>query len=111
MSDVPIKDYADKRLEDLQKAIDDAKEAMLIRLESMNELRDEMRRKDALYFTRPEHVLFVQSVEKDLRDLRDFKITMETKASQSSVNMALIISLAGLVLGIVSVIHLITGKS
>ena len=72
------------------------------RLESMNEFRLQLKDQAGTFFTKNEHEVYMSSVEKDLRVLRESKANLEGKASQSSVNVALIISLLGLGISLVS---------
>jgi len=56
------------------------------------------------FSTRGEVEIIKDTVEKDLRVLRDFMQTHEGKASQSAVNTALIVSVASLLLGLVGIV-------
>jgi hypothetical protein len=85
------------------KASSEVSAAMLEkRLESMNEFRLQLKDQAGTFYTKGEHEIYMVSVEKDLRMLRESKATLEGKASQTSVNVALIISVLGLVAALVS---------
>ena len=75
------------------------------RLESMNEFRTQLKDQAGTFFTRNEHEVYMTSVDKDLRMLRESKATLEGKASQSSVNVALIISFVGIALALASMLR------
>jgi hypothetical protein len=74
------------------------------RLESMNEFRLQLKDQAGTFFTKSEHAVFMTSVEKDLRVLRESKANLEGKASQSAVNVALIVSLLGLALSLIGLV-------
>jgi predicted sugar kinase len=85
------------------KASSEVSAAMLEkRLESMNEFRLQLKDQAGTFYTKGEHEVYMSSVEKDLRMLRESKATLEGKASQTSVTVALIISGLGLIAGLVS---------
>jgi hypothetical protein len=126
----------DTRLKAMDKATDAARQTMELRLNSMNEFRDTlrdqamqfitkaeyhqamdrlnldldiMRDQSKIYFTRPEHELFLQRVEADIRILRESKATLEGKANQSSMNVALVMSAMGLILAILGLLLKMVG--
>ena len=94
--------------------------------ESANEWRSAMSDKDKTYETKSEHLIFSESIEKELRafrlfreerasvpsdvkNLKDkvdalttFKDQMQGKANQSAVTVAMIISVLGLLSGFIS---------
>ena len=72
------------------------------RLESMNEFRLQLKDQAGTFFTRQEHGLYVTSVEKDLRMLRESKATLEGKATSLSVNISTTIAIIGVILAILS---------
>ena len=47
----------------------------------------------------------VKSLEKEIRVVQDYKIVAEGKASQTSVNIALLVSVLGLIIGGVALIR------
>lgn len=93
--------YLETRISALEKATDMARAAMEIRLTGMNEFRDTLRDQAARMPTRQELEAAVSIIERELRELRDFKTTMEAKASQRSVNVALVLSAFGLMVSII----------
>jgi hypothetical protein len=110
--------YIDARLNDLEKARDQAYDAMKIRLEGMNEFREALRSQNQTFLTKAEHDVYVSKVDGDIRSLRESRASLEGKASQSSLNTTTYIALAGLIIAafggvmaffgfVMSVIHLL----
>jgi len=96
-----------KRIDDRFITIEEARnlalKAMDTRLATMNEFREALRDTQSRFFTKPEHEAYMKSTEIELRALQDFKLSLETKANQSAVNVALVISGIGILLSIVSI--------
>ena len=101
---VTLRDYVDMRLSEQEKARCAAQQAMELRLENMNEFRNQLREQAGKFFTKEEHNAFMKATDADIRTLRDFMKTMEGKANQSSVNVAYIISGFSLLLTIISLV-------
>lgn len=99
-----LKDYIDTRFESIQEAIRVATNALERRLENVNEWRASFRDLSSTYPTKAELSVFKESVDKDLREIRDWKNKQEGKASQSSVNISLILGVSGLVIGLISIL-------
>ena len=74
------------------------------RLEAMNEFRAALQDQAQKFFTRPEHEVYMKTVESDLRTLREFRANLEGKASQSSVTIALVLSAISILIGISGVV-------
>ena len=72
------------------------------RLLSMNEFRLQLKDQAGTFFTKPEHEIYSQSVEKDLRMLRESKATLEGKATSLSVNISTTIAIIGVILAVLS---------
>ena len=87
-----------------------ASEVLERRLEMLNEFRTAMKDQAAGFFTRAEHSLYMESVASDLRSLREWRSELKGMASQSSVNVALLISLLSLFIGSVSILLRMVGK-
>jgi hypothetical protein len=98
----------EKRINEKFESIDRARELAAnnieLRLEKLNEFRDTMRDRDKAYFTRIEHEIYMKSVDSDLRELRSARDEMRGKASQSSVNIALVISGLAAAVSIIKII-------
>lgn len=115
----------------LEKATIVAATAMEKRLEGMNEFRDQLRDQTGTFVTRPEydqqmlrtgddlkslsdikaqfigrpeHVGMLVKLNEDIRVLRESKANLEGKASQSSVNIAMVVAIIGIVLSLVSIV-------
>ena len=97
---VPLKEYADARFEAICRALDKAEDTLAARLASMNEFRNQLKDQAAKFVTRDEVELTIRPVCDDLREVRDFMRRQEGKASQSSVILATILGVAGLLLGL-----------
>jgi hypothetical protein len=119
----------------LEKATIVASAAMEKRLEGMNEFRDQLRDQTVTFVTKPEYVQQINRITEDIkglqenksqligrsehdnmlvklnddiRILRESKANLEGKASQSAVNVAMIISIIGIILSIVGIVNRVT---
>lgn len=99
-----IKELLEAKFCAIEKSTDLAVRALSIKLESMNELRGAMKDQMANSFTKPEHNLYAEKVEADIRVLRENKATLEGKASQRSVTWAIVISVGGFLLALVGLL-------
>lgn len=104
-----------QRIEDLEKATIVAKEAMEQRLEQMNEWRNQLEMNEQTYLPRLEYLALhskiegdlqkaIDSFDADIRMLRESKALLEGKASQSSVNTAMLISVGGLLISFLTLL-------
>ena len=89
-----------------------ARENIDARLASMNEFREQIKDQTATFFTRREHEIYMENVDKlfqsimvDIRGLRESRAQMEGKASQTSVSIGYILTVAALVLAIVAIVR------
>jgi len=71
------------------------------RLETMNEFREENRQQTAHFVTRNEFELSHDRVLEDIRFLRESRATLAGKASQTGLNIAFLIGILGLAIGII----------
>jgi len=97
---VTLRDYIDTRLESIDREKEVAYRAMEKRLDGMNEFRDTLKDQGGTFLTKNEYCNFKDSVEKDLRMLRESRAELAGKASQLSVNISLLIAIIGLILSI-----------
>lgn len=109
MSDIPIKDYFEMRIEALEKATTLAALQMDKRLEGMNEFRTQLKDQGQTFLTRAEMDIVshntrseISLMKDDIRILREAKAQMEGKASQQSVQVSLVFAIIGILIGIAS---------
>ena len=100
---ITLREYIDLRLDNLEKELQTyqcssdvnlkaAHASLDKRLEAMNEFRATITDQSNKYLTKLEHEAWKEKIEQELQLLRDFKLTIDTKASTKSVNTAYIIS-------------------
>jgi hypothetical protein len=80
------------------------------RLESMNEFRSQLKDQASTFITRTEHEALIGKYDGEIRDLRDFQKGLEGKASQSSLNITMAISILGFFIGVIGIIIGFFGK-
>lgn len=113
MVDVPLRDYFEARLDALDQKLNLlfqhiekntklARDQVDARLAVMNEIRGAMNDMTERMLTKAEFELTIRALSSDIRDLREWRATMEGKASQSSVNIALLLAGVGLIIGMLS---------
>jgi hypothetical protein len=90
------------KFEWMEQAVAISSQQMDKRLEGMNEIRNSLRDQAAGFFTRSEHEVYQKGVDADLRLLREARAELAGKASQGATNLALILGLGGLILGLAS---------
>lgn len=109
---VTLEKYVDTRFEDLKKHVDtrfdSLKDAVTVanlamdrRLESMNELRAAMNDYANRMMTKAEWTGEMKLIYQELQALREFRVSLEAKASQKAMYVTLAISLASLLLAII----------
>jgi len=98
---VSLRAYVDMRFAEAEKAMIQAREQMAHRLDTMNQFREALKDQAAQMVTRRELLAELTPLKTELQELRDFRITLQAKASQQSVYITLLIALAGLILNIV----------
>ena len=99
-----IRDFIELQISALIRSIDLAHVAMEKRLDVMNEFRESLRDTVAKTVTRTEWEKGHDQVEKDVAMLRESKANLEGKASQFSVNIAMIFAILATLLSGVSLI-------
>jgi transcription-repair coupling factor (superfamily II helicase) len=88
-------------LRSLENSFNTANIGLEKRLEAMNEFRSQLKDQASGFFTRNEHEQFAKRVDEDLRSLRESRAALEAKADQAQVNVALLLSSIGTVIGII----------
>jgi subtilase family serine protease len=95
-----IKEIFNLRINSIEKATTLAKESMEVRLAGMNEFREALKDQTSKFITKTEHELLIN----EIRELREFKIQITSKADQSSVNRIMLISIIGMIISIIAII-------
>ena len=130
---VPLREYIEARIRGLEKASDLAWQNLQIRLEGMNEWRQQSKDQSQTYTTKFEYDSHTKTVLTELSDLRERKLNkaeyesaisrlsedvrilreskalLEGKASQQSVTTVFILSSIGTAVGVLSLILGIVG--
>ena len=101
---VTLKEYIESRLDATEKATELAAKLLDTRLESMNEFRAAMRDQINQFVMRSECGIRKQSVDNDIRILREYKAALEGKASHLYVSITLIIALLSLFVGVIGLL-------
>jgi hypothetical protein len=92
------------KLDAIEKATTLAKETIDARLESMNQLREQLSRQADTFVTKIEYNLQVKEIE----SLRLSRAELSGKATQSSVATATFIAIAGLLVSVIGlVVHIV----
>jgi len=101
---VHLKELFNSEIRSIDRATDIARVGMEKRLEGMNEFRQQLNDQAKEFITRPELNAIRKEIEADIRILRESKATLEGKADQKAVNIAMAISLIGLIIGVIAII-------
>jgi uncharacterized membrane protein len=110
-----LKLYFDVRFNASEKAKELAYATLEKRLEAMNEFRDTLKDQAGNFITRKEVEVNLDLINKEveahvdridaaIKNLELSKAMLEGKASQSSMNLTMVIALSGLVIGLVGII-------
>jgi len=91
-----LREYIDLRFTETQRAIDKAEATMNERLTGMNEFRATLKDQSATFVTRAELTLIMNKIQTNLDELNKIRDVATGKASQTSMIIAIIISIAGL---------------
>ena len=110
MNENPVKNAVTRDLCDAKhKAIDEAtrlaREIMDERLAKMNEFRDTLRDQAGKFATRDELALMMDPLRDDVRSLRETRANVEGKASQTSVIVAWVLALIGILIAIAGLVR------
>ena len=98
---ITLKDYIDDSIANIKESVKIAYASMEKRLEGMNEFRDTLRDQASKFITRLEMEAKFEVIQKQVDELRLSKATLEGKASQTSVMIALVFSIIGLAIGLI----------
>lgn len=113
---ISLRDYFDDKIDALTKcftvkfdamesARNLAKEAVDAKLLLMNELRGALNDQSNRMLTRAEYQLQYDRLIEDIRMLRESRAELQGKASQSSVNLAYLLGVGGLIFSLVNILH------
>ena len=101
---VSLKEHLNSRLCALEKAVDVAKKEMDRRLEGMNHLESKLN----VYMTKESYETKHELIQRQVDELRIAKAVLDGKASQQSVNVAMIVSIISLLLTLgILIVHII----
>ena len=99
------------KIEALKEATILAREILNERLSKMNEFRETLKDQTTTFFTKAEHVQYVERVDgqydkicSDITDLRKSRDETRGKADQSSVNTAMLIAVVGIIIGVIGLV-------
>ena len=95
---VTLREFLEARLDAMDKAVSVSRATMETRLEGMNEFRNTLRDQASQFITRSELNVMLSKLHSDIDDLKSSRDTMQGKASQSSVMIALGFSLVSAVI-------------
>jgi len=99
-----LKEYFESRFKAMETALALAERILNARLEHMNDVKGQLKDQANSFLTRQEYILMHDRLVSDVQQLREFKSTLEGKASQKSVATAYLIAGFGLILSVVSLI-------
>ncbi len=98
-----LRDHIDTRLEEIEKATEIARSSMEHRLNEMNEIRGSLRDTVANQVNRDRCDTRMNVVDAELEELKKYRNTMEGKASQSSLNTVILMTVISLLMSAVSI--------
>ena len=101
---VTLRDYMEARLDAVIATAKAAEETLNIRLESMNEFRDQISKERMEYLPRKEHEQIHAIMSEDIRMLREAKAVADGKASMGSVYISYLVAFIGIIFGIVNLV-------
>ena len=102
---VSLRDYFDTTMEARDKTLEVALRNLDHRLGQMNEFRNALRDQSLTFLTKAEYNTFKENLEADIRSLRESRAMLEGKADQKQVTTAVIISIIGLAVAVISLAH------
>jgi len=106
---VPLRDHFEARLAAMEKATSLATRQLEERLHGMNEFRQQLRDQAAQHISRDEFCAKLDHIQDAIDDLKKSRDTLAGKASQQSVNVALLLSMLGLLIGAIGLAQKLFG--
>ena len=108
--DITLKQYIDSRVDALEKQAEMRADSLEKRLDGMNEIRGTMKDQASKFVDRSELSSFKETVDKDLRLLRESRAELQGKAEQASVNISLALAAGSLIISLViAILHILAG--
>ena len=104
---VPLKEYVDTRFDSICNEITKGEKVLSVRLEAMNEFRQAMLDQQQKYVTREEYRLAHKPLEDTMVEFREFAATHRGKASQNQLLFVSIISVIGMILGLIHLFRVV----
>src|SRR3990167_6884014 len=101
---ISLKEYFEAKLDNIEKSTSLARQSMDDRLARMNEFRDTLKDQASRFVTRDETYALLSKIDAKIDALELSKAMLEGKASQNSVNTALMFSVIGVIVSIVSIL-------
>jgi hypothetical protein len=98
-----LREFLEQQLEAIDRNTRDKAAVMDKRLEGMNELRGAMKDQALLYAEKKDLYAVKESLEKDVRMLRESKAELHGKSSQTAIIVAVIFSILSIILSAVGV--------
>jgi len=99
----------DLKVSALKEATTLAKAAMEVRLESMNNFRDDLRDQAKTLYSRQEHDLYAEKVNDQIQNHQSILDQLKGKAEQSTVMIALLMSSIATILALIDFVRHIGG--
>ena len=99
----------DLKVNALKEATTLAKDAMEVRLEGMNNFRDDLRDQAKSLYSRQEHDLYAEKVNDQIQNHQSILDQLKGKAEQSTVMIALLMSSIATILALIDFIRHIGG--
>ena len=101
---VTLRDYLESQIAAIKDTMNATDRAMEVRLEAMNELRDQINRERGSYIPRAEHDAVHKSIDEQVSSLMMSRAEMHGKASMASVYWTGIVSFMSLLLAVISIV-------
>ena len=96
-----VRSLMKSKYQTIEKSTDLATSVLDKRLDSMNEFRQALKDQQLTFVSKTEYQISHHRVVEDIKMLREAKANLEGKASMTSVIIAYIIGIIGIILGIV----------
>jgi hypothetical protein len=105
MEEITLKEFITAKFDALDKANELSAKTLDIRLEAMNNFRNDLTKQASTFLTKEAYDLRHDNLQRQVDELRLFRAEIQAKASQASVYIAWGISLVSIVIGMISLIH------